>query len=628
MTANRLGLVVAVLLLAMGCNEGNFNTFDTPPSVVIQEPLEGSVIESAATSINFWGTVFDEQDMEEELEITWSTTAQEEPFFTGYADTAGNTEIVETLEAGDHTITLKVVDTAGHEATDAVDITVEGEPDDPVDPAYVEIVEPLQTYLYYYADPIHFLGLVEGSQGPAALEVEWLSGLDGVLYSNVANEDGETSFDSLLTAGVHVITLRAGYTLDPAVGVGDASITIQVGDTPLGEMDQDGDGYCPDGIDGDGDGDCEGAELTGPGSQDCNDFDDHVCPGCPEVCDGQDNDCDGHIDVNELDQDGDGQSPCAGDCDDADPINFTGNPEICDGFDNDCDELVDDEDPSINGQQTWYDDLDGDTYGDPLTGVTECFGEAGTVSNGDDCDDTNVDVNPGEPEICDTIDNNCNGSIDEGFDADHDGVSTCDGDCDDNDANVYPGAPEYCDELDNDCDGIVNEDFADSYETYETSPSDPGYELTSINPTLTLGSGSCDFTIDNPIPFLPDITLNLTPGTSSIAGGFHAPDDLWDIYYFDTDLTTNLVEWAAFLISGQTLHSSCTAGEITFSSNHQIMVTAYVAGTPYSATGYSGNINFQLSIWDLFDIDYEIIVEPIGTWIDCNQTYTLNFEIP
>ena len=627
MTANRLGLIVAVLLLAMGCNEGNFNTFDNPPSVEIQEPADGSVIESAATSITFWGTVLDEQDLEEDLEITWSTTALEEPFFTGYADTAGNTEVVENLDPGEHTITLTVVDTAGHEATDAVDIVVDEETD-PVDPAVVEIIEPLQTYLYYYAEPIHFLGMVAGAQGAAALEVEWMSGLDGVLYSNVSNEDGETSFDSLLTAGVHVITLRAGYTLDPPLGVGDASITIQVGDTPPGELDQDGDGFCPDGIDQDGDGDCEVDELTGTGSQDCNDFDATVCPGCPEVCDGQDNDCDGHIDVNELDQDGDGQSPCAGDCDDADPINFSGNPEICDGFDNDCDELVDDEDPSVYGQQTWYTDADGDTFGDPLTGVTQCFGEAGTVSNGDDCDDTNVDVNPGEPEVCDTIDNNCNGSIDEGFDADHDGVSTCDGDCDDNDANVYPDAPEYCDELDNDCDGYVNEDYADSYETYETGPNDTGYELTSINPTLTLGSGSCDFTIANPIPFFPDITLNLTPGQSSIAGTFHAPDDLWDIYYFNTDLTTNLVEWAAFLISGQTLHSSCTAGEITYSSNHQIMVTLYVDGTPYSSTGYSGSVTFQLSIWDLFDIDYEVVVEPIGTWIDCNHTYTLNFEIP
>ena len=66
MTANRLGLIVAVLLLAMGCNEGNFNTFDNPPSVEIQEPADGSVIESAATSITFWGTVLDEQDLEED----------------------------------------------------------------------------------------------------------------------------------------------------------------------------------------------------------------------------------------------------------------------------------------------------------------------------------------------------------------------------------------------------------------------------------------------------------------------------------------------------------------------------------------------------------------------------------
>jgi hypothetical protein len=217
-----------------------------------------------------------------------------------------------------------------------------------------------------------------------------------------------------------------------------------------------------------------------------------------ETCNGVDDNCDGTADeglqiTSFRDADGDGYgtpyaSVCgcsvpagfvlnALDCNDADASFKPGAPELCDGLDNDCNGVIDD---GLNmPNATFYADADGDGYGDPTRTVLACAPPPGFVANGGDCDDLDPSVNPGAAELCDGLDNNCNGQIDEGaalsfyVDVDHDGygdpahaVTSCvqppgyvanASDCDDHDANVHPGAPEVCNGRDDNCDGNIDE---------------------------------------------------------------------------------------------------------------------------------------------------------------------------
>jgi hypothetical protein len=111
-----------------------------------------------------------------------------------------------------------------------------------------------------------------------------------------------------------------------------------------------------------------------------------------------------------------------------------------------------------------------DGYGNENTSTAACDQPAGLIANGSDCNDSNAAINPAATEVCDGVDEDCDGIIDGQFDLDSDGVSTCgddgvagneDDDCNDLNDTVYPGALEFCDGLDNDCDLLVDGDDLD-----------------------------------------------------------------------------------------------------------------------------------------------------------------------
>ena len=160
-----------------------------------------------------------------------------------------------------------------------------------------------------------------------------------------------------------------------------------------------------------------------------------------------------------------------------------GADEVCDEADNDCDGDTD-EDVTV----TVYFDGDHDGFGDPEYALEICTMPFGYADNDDDCDDEASAAYPGATEVCDAIDNDCDGATDEDdaddattwfADADEDGfgdpdISTAacsapegfvsnNTDCNDTNDTIHPDATETCDDLDNDCDGDVDEGLIATY---------------------------------------------------------------------------------------------------------------------------------------------------------------------
>lgn len=98
------------------------------------------------------------------------------------------------------------------------------------------------------------------------------------------------------------------------------------------------------------------------------------------------------------------------DCNDSNANIHPGATEVCNGIDDDCDGQTD-EGVTI----TFYQDLDGDGYGNAAVTIQGCSAPTGYVSNYTDCNDANNAINPGAVETCGNgIDDNCNGQVDEG----------------------------------------------------------------------------------------------------------------------------------------------------------------------------------------------------------------------
>ncbi len=248
---------------------------------------------------------------------------------------------------------------------------------------------------------------------------------------------------------------------------------------------------------------------------------------------------------------------CKGGGDDTGPIDDGDG----DGFG--ASEDCDDDNASVNpdAEEIAYDGVDNDCSADTPDNDLDGDGYLAV----DDCDDQDAAVNTGATEVCDGVDNDCDGVTDgegaegattwyadldqDGFGEDETTTEACDapslyvadsGDCNDGDDTIHPDGEETCDDEDQDCDGQVDEDAADGEVYYYDADLD-GYGddkdtdsfcESNASPVWSLEGGDCE---------PDDVTVN--PGAVEVCDGLDndcndaVDDDAADavIYYADAD---------------------------------------------------------------------------------------------
>ncbi len=320
---------------------------------------------------------------------------------------------------------------------------------------------------------------------------------------------------------------------------------------------------------------------------------------------------------SDSDEDGYGDSgDCTWfDCDDADPAI---SPEMVDVCENGIDEDCSGADALCDCLST---DGDGDGYG------------VGAACSPVDCDDGDYNINPGVTEACDFVDNDCDGSIDEGFDGDGDGVTVCEGDCDDGDGSIHPTATEVCNGTDDDCDGTADEGFdadLDGWTTCEGDCDDGDGAVHPTAPDVCNGvNDDCDSVTDEDAAgdaWEPNDTSGLAPTIAN--------DDssvtIWPTMHYSTDNE----DWFGisaiddFQIGCDTLTVSASLSSIPAGADYDLYLYNEAGTLLDSSINYNQD-NESVS-WTVFCLSpdndgglFRVRVKRWSGW-SCSDTYRLD----
>ena len=374
-----------MVLLALACNDQNVGVYNTPPSVQITAPADGDVV-LPDELLELVGKATDDQQAPDTLVVTW-TSSQDGLLGESVADVDGIVVLpVTELSVGTHAITLAALDDQNQAAQETITIDVgygtgSGNP-------IVTLIGPADGEQYQRSEGVQVVGTgTDAEQSWDTLQASIISSRDGVLWEGFPEPNGAVS-----------------------VNTNDVFGTLSVGDTTISLLVLDDDGN------------------TGTAEAQIEVVDDAV----PSVV---------------------VWSPTAND------QFWTTDTIVCEG------EVNDDFTAPADLALTWFSDIQGDvwtggsdTSGYTSAGVTLIEGVHNLSLLAED-EDGLVGSDSVTIEVIDPLNH----------DGDGDGETENEGDCDDDNANLNTSEPEVCDGVDQNCDGYVNEPWWDTYEQNESS---------------------------------------------------------------------------------------------------------------------------------------------------------------
>jgi hypothetical protein len=366
-------ILFSVLAGCLGTSDGKLAVYENPPDLTIVSPVNDSEYNQGEV-VNFEARISDDQDVPEDILLTWSSDIDGELLSSNSASSDGTIAFATAnLTPGyTHTITLEAVDTDALSNAVTVSVNIIDLPEAPE----LSVVQPAAGQSGIEGDEFEFIALVSDSlDAPEDLILTISTDLDdGRFCASTPDATGKATCLYTLSPGVHQLT----FTVTDSEAYETNSViyfTVVAGT----EIDDDEDGW---------------TESQG----DCDDTDPSINPSEPEVENGTDDNCDGIIDegTDAYDDDNDGYTENQGDCDDSQSSINPGETEVCgNSVDENCNSNLNEED-AIDCD-VYYRDYDGDGYGSASYDKCMCSGDGYyTSANDEDCYDYNASANPAQ----------------------------------------------------------------------------------------------------------------------------------------------------------------------------------------------------------------------------------------
>ncbi|MEC8191213.1 MAG: MopE-related protein [Myxococcota bacterium] len=361
------------------CSEQKVSVYNTPPGVEITSPEDGELFD-LGEPVRFEGLVVDSQDDANELTISWESSV-DGPLDDDPADAAGLVFFDSSiLSSGTHTVSLTATDSNGESAAMSVTVSVGGSGVGREDGPSVRLDGPADGLAVLQSEPVTIIGMVTDNEQPwGTLDCTVISSRDGLLWEGRPSEFGVVEVDVAgFSEGTHTITLGA---VDRDANQESAQVTIEVvADARPSVL------------------------ITHPG-----------------------------------------------------PDDWYWNTDIIRMVGQVSDDVTFPTDLSV----VWASDIDGELSTVPANPVGDTSVETAlsagfhTITLAATDVDGNTTADMTILEVRDPLDH----------DGDLDGYTENEGDCNDADPYTNPGEEDVCDDRDNDCDGMVNEDDWDELES-------------------------------------------------------------------------------------------------------------------------------------------------------------------